>query len=408
MSEVLSFKYPAISPAVGGNMEVWSQSLPINGSVFRSDQNQSMIFNVSSTANYIRTVQSFVTGNIVPRAADGSTVTSATTTNTTQGISRAFSRLVIRMGGAIIEDIQNYSDLLALYYATESLGKKSILTRTEGYNNTAFLQGGSTAWAHLIVSSLFVTPQCLPLPLIGNGGLSIELYLAPASEVFTSANVSYYTMEGVSYKYLALTPDPAYTLALRSAVNAGKSAYIPYQMVRAFPSNGNGSNTQLIQVGIGQKSSIVSIETVFWDSTAYNAADKGNRFTNANLTSWNVVAAEVHNPTQIDFQYGTNGGNPETLLTSLMSQTGNAYQIGNDVSIPTNFDTQNFRLALNFQSSNENFGTGMSTVGAASPFITIGTKHSQPVPSTTSILTFVTTDALLEFRGAGITIHEIF
>ena len=123
MSEVISYKFPSISPQVSGNSEQWVQSLPINGSVFRSDQTSSIVFNIASTSQFMRTVKSFVTGKLVPKDVNNATIPPATP-STAQGVSRAFSRVVIRMGGAIVEDIPNYNDLVSLYYATESLGMK--------------------------------------------------------------------------------------------------------------------------------------------------------------------------------------------------------------------------------------------------------------------------------------------
>lgn len=406
MSEVLSYKYPPINPAVSGNMEEWREQRPQNGSVFCSDQNQSIIINVASNSQFLKTVQSFLTGRLVPRGADGAQVTTGTT-NSRQGMSRAFSRLVVRFGSAIVEDVSNYSDALGLQYSTMSIGKKDLLERIEGYRDTAYFAGGGRRWAHMILSSLWVTDQALPLPFIAAGGISLEFYLAPANEVFTSANVNYYTLEDVSFKYQAITPDPAYTLSMRNAIAAGRSAYLAYQRLHTFPSNGNGANDQIINVPIGQVSSIVGVETVFWDSTGYAAGDKYARFTNANLKSWSIEAAGVHNPNQIEFDYD-NGGSPETTLMSIMSEAGNIYRVGTDMDLPANYDDENFRVGLNFQSSLEHFGSGLSTIGSASPFLTIRTKHTAPVPASMNILTFVTTDALVEFRGSGITVTEVF
>lgn len=414
MTEVLSYRFPSVNPQTTGNNNQWSNSLPINGSVFRSDQNQSIIFNIASTSQFLRTVQSFVSGRITPYDATGAVVGSAAapaaaTAITGQGLSRAFSRLVIRFGSAIVEDITSYSDLLALAYSIETPGRKRLLTMVEGTSNPAFLQRGPTYFAHMLYSSLFVTDQALPLPFISQGGISIELFLAPASDIFLSTNVAFYTIDQMSFKWLAITPDPTWTIQMKAAIASGKSAYVPMQRVHVFPSQGSGANDQIINIPIGQVSSIAGIQTAFWDSTGYanSANDKSMRFTNANLQSWNVLVAGLQEPNQISFEYG-GGNNPETLLTAIISQIGNVYQAGEQVDIPNNFDTNAFRIALNFQSENQYFGNGMSTIGAASPFIVLSTKHSAPVPTTTSIISFVTVDCLIEFRGSAITVTEVF
>lgn len=409
MSEVLSYKFPQIQPETNASAERWTEQKPINGSVFRSDQNQSVIIHLASGSEFVKTVQSFLAGTVVPRDAAGAVVTGATTSQ--QGLSRIFSRLQIRIGSAIVEDLTGYNDILALYYATATKNRKSMLKRLEGYGTSDYLDGGGRKFAHMLMSSLFVTDQALPLPFLSGSGsaVSIELTLAPASEVFTSNNVSYYTLENVSFKYLGITPNPAYTMAMTNAIASGRSVFIAYQRVRQYPSAGNGANNQIIQVPIGQVSSIVSVDTVFFDTVAYanQANDKALRFNSANLVEWNIQGAGINNPSQISFGYH-GGSDPESIIMGILSETGNGYLMGEQMSLEDNFESSSFRIGLNYQSSNEYFGSGLSTVGAASPFITINTKHSQPVPPTTAINTIVTTDALIVFQGSGITVTEIF
>ena len=412
MSAVLSYKYPAILPNGGGvraNNESWNSVAPLNGAVFRSDQNQSIIFNCSSNSVFLRTTQSFLTGTLTPYASNGTEITSGIT-NSIQSTTRCFSRMVIRFGGVVVEDLQ-YNDLLAMYYATASQSKKLLLKKFEGFGDTNFYANGKRKWTHLIMSSLFVTDQCLPLPLLASGaGVQIELFLAPASELFTHAAVSYYTLSGVFFKYMGITPDPAYTMALKSAVQSGnKSAYIHYQRVRAFPSNGNGSKTQMLSLPVGQVSSVASVFTQFYDEVTYSdvTKDKYARFHNAKLIDFRIEAAGQSNPSQLTFRY-EGGADPELMMLNLLSESGNAYNMHNDVQIEDNFETSSFRLGMNYQAETELSGTGLSLIGSSSPTITISTTHSEVVPPTTRIVSYVVTDALIEFRGSEISISEVF
>ncbi|KAJ3027892.1 hypothetical protein HDV00_010791 [Rhizophlyctis rosea] len=318
--------------------------------------------------------------------------------------------MVIRFGGVVVEDVQYYSDVLALYYATLPTTRKSVLQRLEGYGSTGYFSNGKKKFAHALMSSLWVTPQSLPLPLIQCGGITIELFLAPASDLFTSANVAYYEVQQPHFSWMGITPDPSYTIALRSAVaQGGRSAYIHYQRLHFFPSNGNGSMTQQIQVPIGQVSSIASVETVFFNEADYadRTKDKYARFTNANLVDWRIENNGTSQPSQLTFRH-EGGADPETVLLGLLSSAGNIYQMDRDMSLESNYETSSFRIGMNFQSGNEYAGTELSTVGAASPFLTITTTHSAVVPATTRILTMATVDALIEFRGSEIAISEIF
>ncbi|KAJ3024990.1 hypothetical protein HDV00_000486 [Rhizophlyctis rosea] len=280
----------------------------------------------------------------------------------------------------------------------------------EGFGNTDYFDAGKKKWAHLIMSSLWVTDQALPVPLCLSGaGVQLELFFAPASELFTSANVSNYTIEQPSFKWKGITPDPSYTISLRSAVAGVRSAYILYQRVHAFPSNGNGSKTQLINVGVGQVSSMASVETLFYSEVddADRTKDKYSRFTNAGIVEWKIEGLGLSNPSQLTFNY-QGGTDPETVLLGIGSSAGNLYRMHEETTLENNLESASIRLGINYKSSNEFAGTGLSTIGASSPFLTITTTHADVVPPTTCITTFVTSDALIECRGTEIAISEVF
>ena len=412
MSAVLSYKYPPVLPAGGGisaNLESWNSVSPINGSIFRSDQSQSMIFNVAHASQFLRTTMSFFSGKLVPMGADNQPVADAATRNSSLGAMAAWGRLVIRFGSLVVEDIQSYSDLLALYYASASKSKKALLRHLERYGNTEAFTTGGQKYAHLLMSSLFVTDQAIPLPLIANGGISIEIFLNQASSVFTSANVSYYQIESPTFKYMGLTPNPAYTVGLRSAVASGRSVYLAFQKVHQFPSACNGSKTQLIQIPVGQVSSIVSVDTVFWDSNTFadRTADKAKRFIDPGVIDYRIEGAGLSNPSQLTFRHeGAN--DPELFLIGQLGACGNAYQIDKDADFDDDFLTTSFRISQGYVSDNEHWGVGLNTLASASPFLTLTVNTVNVVPPTTSIMSYVTTDALIEFRGSDVAITEIF
>ena len=405
MSQVLSYKYPPILPQGGGiraNQESWQSTLPLNGAIFRTDQSQSIIFNISSNSQFLRTTQSFLAGALVPKAADGSDIVNAATTSSYQGVTRAFNRMVIRFGGVVVEDISYYSNVLVMYYATLPQTRKNILRSLEGFSDTGHYATGKRKFSHALMSFLWVTDQAICLPLIQSGGITIELFLAPASDLFTSSNVAYYEIQQPTFRWMGITHDPSYTIALRSSLAGSRSAYIHFQKLHFYPSNGNGSMTQQIQVPIGEVSSIAGIETVFWDEARYagKTQDKYFLFTNANLIDFKIEnnGTGSAQPNQLTFRYD-NGTDPEVVLLGLLSSSGNIYTMDRDVSLDTTFETNSFRIGMNFQSSNEYADTGLSPLGVSSPFLTITTTHSTVVPPNTRIMTVATVDALIEPRG---------
>ncbi|KAJ3051749.1 hypothetical protein HK097_007237 [Rhizophlyctis rosea] len=413
MTSVVSYRFPPINPAVKANSDRYNSTTALNGSVFRSDQNQSILFNFADTTQFLSTVQSYLTGTITCKDAQNNTIAanagSTGVVNTFQGISRCFSRVEIKLGGVVIETSSSYSDLLAMYYSSLPKTKKDMLKYTEGFSDPNwFGVSASRKFAHLLMSSLWVTPQCLPLPLIKSGGLTVELYLAPASDVFPSSNVDHYKVSSPSFKWLGVTPSMDYIIGLQNSVfQQGRSAYIPFKKIHFFPSNGNGSNSQQIVLPIGQVSSISSIETVFYDdnSMSNRSIDKYSRFTNANLETVRFEGAGFGLPNQMSFKF-EGGKDPELALLGLISATGNAYTMDEYSVVPT--DNSLFRIAIAYENSQELFGTGLNTIGSASPFLTIYTTHTSAVPTSTRIMTYVTTDALIQFRGEDIIYSEIF
>ncbi|MCU1372708.1 MAG: hypothetical protein JWO77_3902 [Ilumatobacteraceae bacterium] len=408
MTEVLSYKYPAINPAVSANQESHQSILPVNQGTYRSDQTSVISFNVASNSQFLRTVMSYLSLTITPRAANGDVVVSGTTTNSLQGGSRVISRLVIRAGATVLENISGYDDLVSLYLSQTSGGAQSFYARTEGYGLTNIFQGGARKVCLPIWSSLFVTKQALPLPLFV-GGITIDIYLAAASNLFTSSNVSYYTVDSPMLQTVMVTPPASYTVALVSAVRANRSAFIPYVKTQVFRSSGNGSMSQRIVLPIGNFTSVDSIQTVFWDSTAYAVAtnDKHQRFSAQNLVDFRLEGAGIQVPQMLKFNYGGQN-DPELLMIGLMSKAGSLYEIGDTASVPANWDAASFRIQMNFTSSDETFGSGLNMVGAANPNITLVTTHSAPVATSINISTFVQTSALIELTGTSINVSDVF
>ena len=412
MSSVVSYKYPPLLPSgaagIRGNMEKWNTQLPLNGSIFRSDQSQSVILHIASNSEYIRTVQSFLTARCVPRSSNGTELVDAATRNTYQGVTRCFSRMVVRFGGTIIEDNSYYADTVGLHYSQLPNTRKEMLKRLEGFGNTSYFAGGGKKFAHPLFSSLFMSDSALPTPIIAAGGITVELFLAPAKEVFTTENVAYYTLENVQYKFLSVTPDPSFTIGLRSAVAQGRSCFLHFQRLHFFPSAGNGSNTQLIQVPINNVSSVAGIETVMWSDASYadQTQDKYLRFQSFGLQDFKIENSGSSQPSQLTFKY-EGGADPEVTLLGLMSANGNVYNVGTDIGLESDWENTSFRIGMNFQSSTELAGTGYSLLGSSSPFMTITTTHNAPVPPTTRILTIATVDTLIEIRGSEISVSEI-
>jgi hypothetical protein len=404
-SAVLSYKFPAYNPYSTGANESWQAVQPTNGNVFRTDQGASIIIPIANNQHFLKSNQSYLSFVVTPRDAAGNAVALGTTRNSYQGCSRLFNRVIVRIGSQIIEDL-SYDDLCALYYATNTTGKKSVLSKTEGFSNTQLYTAGARAHVMALITSMMVTPQAIPLPLLfQNAAFSLELFLAPTSNYLTvSTGISYLELSQVSFKYQAVTPPIEYTASLVAGVRGGRSAYIPVQVVRRFESAGTGSTKLSIVLPVGGVSSVVSADVCFFDQATYGtqSSDKYLRFNSANLIDYKIEGGGVTLPQTSTFS-GV-AGSAETLLFSLLSAGGNGYSVGDQFTFDANYDTASYRLHYSWQADSETFGSGLNTIGAASPNIIINTTHSQVVPTSTTVVTFVTMDALVIIEGSQVTL----
>ncbi|KAJ3270862.1 hypothetical protein HK104_004830 [Borealophlyctis nickersoniae] len=284
-----------------------------------------------------------------------------------------------------------------------------MLLWQEGYGDTAAFSNKPQGreCVHMLMSSLFCTEQALPLPLISSNGVTIELFLAPVESLFISPSVAYYEISSIKFNWLSIVPDVSYTTSLRAAVASGRSCYIPFQRVYQTPSVGNGSSSNILQIGTKQVSSVAGVDIVAWSSADYSdrSKDKGLRFLNLGITEFSLMAGGVAQPSQLTFKYGL-----ESIMIRLLSQSGNGYLMHKDVSLPATYDTSLYRISFDFQTDSETFGSGLSTISSGQPYITatINTAPGSPILPSTNLMAFVYTDALLVISGAEIQIQEVF
>ena len=412
-TSVLNYRFPQILPSqvnIRANFEQWQTNItPTNGSEFRSDQSSSVIWQISNPNHFIRTVQSFCDGYIIPCDALGNEVKNAGTKSNYQGVSSCFSRVQFRFSGQELENNENYDIAVNWMYSLLSPGKKRMLQKFEGYGDVDYFAAGKRRFAHALVSALTLTDQALPLPVLAQSGsgFSIECWLKPAHEIFTTANVAFYKI-APRFNYLALTPDIAYTSALVRAVNEGKGIYIHFARPHYFRSNGNGSTQQQVVIPIGQKTSVMSWQLGMYSETDFadRTKDKSLRWSHNNIVGWRLEHNAVYNPNLDYFNYETGGKDLTLTLINLLSQYGNIYNMGDDIDMPADYEEKFFTVGYNFVSQTESAGCGLSTI--ANPTFTIHTKHSQVVPPSTQILTMVIVEALIQIRGTQIGVTEIF
>ncbi len=414
-TQLLSYRYPLSNVQVSGNFESWRTFQPSNASTatrFPSGPSTSIIFNLGSNSEFLRTHQCWFEFTLTPRDANGAPITTtAGIRNSIQGCSRAFSRIIIRQGSTVIETF-DYDDQLALYMSTLPDTRRKWLKLTEGFGRDDLFVNGPRKFAMQIFSSLFVNPQALPLPALPSG-LIVEFVNANANNLFTT-DVPQFTVDDPKINACMIKPDASYTLALTSAIANNRSAWIPLSEIKTFRATGLGTDRMLLNAPVGSYSSVDSVTTTFWDQNAYaNAAnDKYKRFGQMGLQEWSIEAAESIQPGNGRMFIEGGKEDPTTLMYTFLSSAGsihNVHEIANiDTDTTNNFWDNHYQFGLSYVSDNEETGTGLSLVGAASTNIQINTKHSGAINSSIVALTTVVCSVLLEISGTLLTIHRVF
>ena len=140
-SRIFSYKYPIQNSLVKGNMEQWT-TVPVNNAStttrFTSKGNSTLIFNLASNAQFMRTHQTYLAFAATCRDAAGNPIGGAeiaNITNSRQGCTRLFQNLFVCSGSSQIENVE-FAEQVGQYYSSLPLTTRNWLTICEGFNNT--------------------------------------------------------------------------------------------------------------------------------------------------------------------------------------------------------------------------------------------------------------------------------
>ncbi|KAJ3029760.1 hypothetical protein HDV00_009446, partial [Rhizophlyctis rosea] len=373
---------------------------------------------LASNTNMLRAYQCYMKFTVTPRDATGAVITDAATLaairTSKQGCSRIFSRITLRSGSQILESFE-YDDQLALYLSTISDTKRKFLRITEGFERDTLYTNGPREFAMQIWSSLFSNDVAIPL-FAFQGGLQLEFQVAGAENYFLTNNVPRFTVDNPTLRFCAITPDPSFVLGLTSAIQSGRSMWLPMTELRTFRMYGNGGADAIYNIAVGNITSIDSVSFTHWDSATYNnrASDRYTRFYDAGLKSWSIEANQILNPGgNKQFLHGTR--TLDTFRVTFLSEAGSIHnldQVANIRSLDPNvldFDAyrlQNFKAGINYVSDLEQHASGLSMVGSANPNVVINASYTGNVGSGTITYITVSISTVLEVTGTMINVVD--
>ncbi|KAJ3052672.1 hypothetical protein HK097_005875 [Rhizophlyctis rosea] len=251
-----------------------------------------------------------------------------------------------------------------MYYSGLSDSKKKWLKITEGLERDNLYSNGSRKFYMQIFSSLFTNDVAIPLPAFV-GGLQLQFDIAGAENYFLSNSVPRMTIENPALRYCSVVPDPSFILALTSAIQGGRSMWLPMTELKTFRIYGNGAGDAIYNVAVGNVTS--------------------------SRTSWSIEANQILNPGfNKRFSHGIR--DLDTFMVTFLSEAGSIHgvdEVANIRSVNANvmdFDsyrTEHFRAGLTYTSDNEQFASGLSIIGSANPNIVIKASYGNTMPPTT-------------------------
>ncbi|RYZ65909.1 MAG: hypothetical protein EOP09_13520 [Proteobacteria bacterium] len=299
--------------------------------------------------------------------------TGAAATMSEQGVSRMFSSIRVSMGSTLLEEFK-LDEVSGQFYST--IGRKAgkFLTLLEGFAAEDCLAAtGKGTFGLRLMTSLLYSMVALPLPILA--GFNIELVLADVSNTFLSNAATEVVIRNPYIRYLAISPDTSYTLALQKLIASGGSIFLPAIRHRTFLGNGLGSDIIDQTVSLGQYESIDSVSVTFWNAPAYRnrTNDKFSRYKYHGLKGWSITAADIVNPKERLFRCGPSDACLETLLVTLMSSAGSLNNIDDYAELRgetreeifDNYLNKFFKFGLNYTSANEAHGSGVDLTNAA-------------------------------------------
>ncbi|KAJ3048811.1 hypothetical protein HK097_010192 [Rhizophlyctis rosea] len=348
---------------------------------------------------------------VIPRLADGTIATGAQAVCSEQGVSRCFNKITISTGSAVWETFE-YDDVLAIHLGTGMKnGVRNWLKVTEGFGDSGAFANGARRLQMRIFSSIFSTPQALPICAI-TGGIQLSFQVAGVENIFLNPAVTSFEISNPGLRTCLITPDPAFVISLKAAVANGKSLWLATSEIRHFETNGLNSDELAITCGLGSYSSVDSVVTVMYDRATYSARanDRFNRYISSGLREWSLELNGMIQPQQRKFQNSPT--NNESLMVLYLSEAVSIWYLDQVLEMPEDYLNEyyarHFRFGLCLQSMNETHGSGASTVGAASPNIVIPVKFAPPVTADLHIVTYITCSTLTEITANFVNVWKVF
>lgn len=291
--------------------------------------------------------------------------------------------LRITAGGEEVQSIPDYMSYCSQMYKNLPVGHKKLLQNVSGYGvNNIFANSGTAQFGlhpyvgfhHPLNDGPF---HAWALP---NQQIEYQITLANPANIFTGGTVAEYRVSNVRLFVPITTPPPEYVQTAQTHIQRGDSLFYDYKRASFSSNNCSGGNRSSFLLHLSGVRSLASFSWWFLDDVvlADPTKDKALNFSSEGLKTWQIqLGPNLYVPSGQPFHHGP--GTVETLLISQLSNNDFGQLSDLDVDF-ANYDSKEFSIDYNFESSREAVGAALGFQGTDG-IVRLNT-YSDPAPST--------------------------
>ncbi|KAI9007410.1 hypothetical protein BC832DRAFT_591983 [Gaertneriomyces semiglobifer] len=346
---------------------------------------------VDNPTCFWRPQRSFLSFRVRFYGADGSIQ------NNTVGGMSVIKGLTVKLGGKVVDSLDDYVELLSQTYQFETTGRKKYLRHFEGYGRTDFFNTtneGTVVRHHLQLGSLNpLNGQPIPLCLLTGNSCEISLSLNSPTYALQNAANAYFVIDEVRYVCEVVGPSSEFLAAAHAGIQKGHYLEMDYVQATQIisPLSGSSMNTIILPL---TNSRVVGLSHRFRNDDSY-ATTTGNKervYNDAGLLSYRYTLGGWRLPLQEDFT------REDAVMSGALSMSNSSMYESEDLDFTT-FDDQQFTIRHSFASKDEEImGSSLNLIGTDGNLRVVLHHDPANVPSTrVSMITTVYTVRTLMF-----------
>ncbi|KAJ3131156.1 hypothetical protein HDU90_008686 [Geranomyces variabilis] len=348
---------------------------------------------IDSNSLFLRPQRSYLSAKITCYNPDGSVNTTAAVSSI--GVMSCFRTMTVKVGGKMVDSVEDLPQLIADTYQTVSPGQRKYLKYNEGVGDDSVFKNSSGSFVvkHHLLTPVFrpVQGQSIPLCCLPNQAVEVTLTLSSPQNAFTNAVAgSYFVVSDVRYVAQLITPLAAYLTTLWQGIRAGKFLEIDMIGVNQIQNTCSGASQNNFILPLAN-SRVIGITNRFRKSDAYTSqtGDKSAIYDTAGLKEWRYQLGNWRMPLTENFKV------EDAIMIRNLSMNDNTSYQNEDLDFD-DFYTKNFMMSYSWVLSDEDENSSLNMVGSDGNLRLITIHNPNNTPSTdVSLLSTIYTQRTL-------------